>query len=226
MNREEIDKRFHRQLDMIHPDQLAFPITIIGAGASGSHAALALAKMGCQNLTVYDDDQVTEHNLPNQVYGLKYLGEPKTEALWDVILMSIGWMIETKNERFGEQPLGEVVLSCVDNMEARKLIWEQAKDQGSRAKPITVIDPRQGGEFIVVYTAKSHGDVVGAQAYEQSLHPSGESMALPCTARAVIYNSMLTGGIVAALVKKHALGERLPRKIMMDCSQLAFGKED
>ena len=61
---------------------------------------------------------------------------------------------------------------------------------------------------------------------QQSLHPSEESMALPCTARAVIYNSMLTGGLVAALVKKHALGERLPRKLMMDCSQLAFGKED
>ena len=36
MDRIAIDTQFHRQLDIIHPDKLAFPITIIGAGASGS----------------------------------------------------------------------------------------------------------------------------------------------------------------------------------------------
>lgn len=226
MNREQIDNKYHRQLDIIHPDKLVFPITIIGAGASGSYTAMALAKMGCTNITIYDNDTVEPHNQPNQLYGAEYLGKAKVEALGTEINRVTDLSPELVNQRYVDQSFGNnesnrLVISCVDNMEARAAIWEQAKIQTSRSKPITIIDPRQGGEFIVIYTARSHGDIVGATAYDETLHPAEESMQLPCTARAVIYNSMLTGGLVAIQVKKHALGEPLPRKIMMDCS--AFG---
>ena len=226
MDRNAIDTQFHRQLDIIHPDKLDFPITIIGAGASGSYTALALAKMGCTDLNIYDDDTVEPHNQPNQLFGAEYLGQHKAVALGAEVNRVTGVLPGQFRQRYTDQPLGRdepkrLVISCVDNMDARQVIWEQAKTQGSRNKPITVIDPRQGGEYIVIYTAKSHGDLMGAQAYEETLHPAEESMRLPCTARAVIYNSMLTGALVAILVKKHALGEQLPRKIMMDCS--AFG---
>jgi len=222
-NRATIDKQFHRQLDIIHPDKLAFPITIVGAGASGSYTAMSLAKMGCTDINIYDDDIVEHHNQPNQLYGAEYIGQPKAVSLGIEVNRVTGILPGQINQKYIDQQLRYeqpncLVISCVDNMDARSAIWEQATAQGSRSKPITVIDPRQGGEFIVIYIAKSHGDIVGAKAYEDTLHPAGESMQLPCTARAVIYNSMLTGGLVAALVKKHALGEALPRKIMMDCS--------
>ncbi|RJO64287.1 MAG: hypothetical protein C4523_18750 [Myxococcales bacterium] len=224
MNREQIDSRFHRQLDIIHPDKLSFPITIIGAGASGSYTALTLAKMGCTDINIFDDDTVEPHNVSNQVYGEEYLGQPKAVALGVEVNRVTGILPGQFRHRYKDQPLGRdepkrLVISCVDNMETRKTIWEQAKAQGSRQNPITLIDPRQGGEFIVIYTAKSHGDILGAQAYEETLHPAKESMRLPCTARAVIYNSMLTGALVAILAKKHALGEPLPRRIAVDCSQ-------
>jgi len=81
MNRQEQDEIYHRQLDIIHPDKLAFPITIIGAGASGSYSTLGLAKMGCTDLNIYDPDTVEAHNQPNQLYGAEYLGQPKAVAL-------------------------------------------------------------------------------------------------------------------------------------------------
>ena len=226
MDRTTLDTQFHRQLDIIHPNKLNFPITIIGAGASGSYTALALAKMGCTDLNIYDDDTVEPHNQPNQLFGAEYLNQPKAVALGVEVYRVTGLLPGQFRQRYSDQPLGRdeskrLVISCVDNMEARRTIWEQAKAQGSRSRPITVIDPRQGGEYIVIYTAKSHGDLMGAQAYEETLHPAEESMQLPCTARAVIYNSMLTGALVAILVKKHALGQPLARKIVVDCS--AFG---
>ena len=229
MNREQIDTKYHRQLDIIHPDRLAMPITIVGAGASGSYTALA--KMGCGSLTVFDHDLVEEHNQPNQIYGQTYLGMNKAEALSMMLLEMEGLTVDAHAARYVDQPLGRpgdqkrLVISCVDSMAARRDVWEQVKAQGSRANTITLIDPRQGGEFIVVYTATSHGDLIGAQEYEESLHPAGESLRLPCTARAVIYNSMFTGTLVAVLVKKLALGERLPRKVQVDCSGLALAAE-
>ncbi len=223
MDRTSIDKKFHRQLDNIHPDKLAFPITIIGAGASGSYTTLALAKMGCTDINIYDDDTVEPHNQPNQLYGAEYLGQPKAVALGVEVYRVTGVLPGQFRQRYTDQPLGHdepkrLVISCVDNMDARRTISERAKAQGSRSRPITVIDPRQGGEYIVIYTGKSHGNLMGIQRYEETLHPAEESMQLPCTARAIIYNSMLTGALVTILVKKLALGEPLPRKIMMDCS--------
>ncbi len=77
---------FHRQLDVLDVPRLArTPITVIGAGAVGSFTVLALAKCGAECITVYDDDTVESHNLPNQWYRLTDLGRPKVEALRELV---------------------------------------------------------------------------------------------------------------------------------------------
>src|SRR5207244_2270936 len=73
--------RFWRQLDLLPLERLDVPVTVIGAGAVGSFVTLTLAKMGLRDLTVFDDDVVDVHNLPNQFYRLTDLGRPKVEAL-------------------------------------------------------------------------------------------------------------------------------------------------
>src|SRR3990170_3456674 len=73
---------FHiRQTDLIHPDRLTMPIAIIGAGSIGSWTALALLKLGCSDVTVYDYDNVEEQNVGSQIYKSADVGMPKTEAL-------------------------------------------------------------------------------------------------------------------------------------------------
>ena len=61
------NNRFWRQLDLCPPDKLTFPITVIGAGAIGSATVVTLAKMGWSNITVYDEDDLADHNFPNQM---------------------------------------------------------------------------------------------------------------------------------------------------------------
>ena len=61
-----------RQFDLIPEDVLGEPITIIGVGAIGSWTTLALAKMGFQNLTVFDDDKVSIENMNSQFYPMNY----------------------------------------------------------------------------------------------------------------------------------------------------------
>ena len=75
------ETRYHRQLDILDPKSMDVPVTIIGAGATGSFTALSLAKMGIRNITIYDFDTVEEHNLPNQFYRQCDLGKRKVEAL-------------------------------------------------------------------------------------------------------------------------------------------------
>ena len=60
----ELDISRHKEL--FNPYYFNTPVTIIGAGATGSWLALMLAKLGIQDITVYDFDVVEEHNVPNQ----------------------------------------------------------------------------------------------------------------------------------------------------------------
>ena len=79
MATEEVD--YWRQLDIFSPKNFTTSITIIGAGATGSYIAWLLAKMGCRDITVYDADKIENHNLPNQIYGIKDIGKKKVLAI-------------------------------------------------------------------------------------------------------------------------------------------------
>ena len=54
--------RYLRQLDVLDQPRLATtPFTLIGAGAIGSFTAMALAKCGAENITVFDPDTVAAY---------------------------------------------------------------------------------------------------------------------------------------------------------------------
>src|SRR5579859_3245481 len=65
-------------------------VDVIGCGATGSRVALSLAKLGIVNIHIWDDDVVSDVNLANQVYGLNHVGEPKVDALWNIIKDNTG----------------------------------------------------------------------------------------------------------------------------------------
>jgi hypothetical protein len=76
------DRRFGRQLPLLGPrGQSAIArlrIAVVGAGGTGSHAALQLAHMGFRHVTVLDDDMVEESNLNRLVTADRAdLGLPK-----------------------------------------------------------------------------------------------------------------------------------------------------
>ena len=70
-----------RHISVFSPDNVKYPIHIIGVGATGSFVAMELARMGCPVLNIYDFDDVEIHNIPNQYYDNGDLGKLKAEAL-------------------------------------------------------------------------------------------------------------------------------------------------
>jgi tRNA A37 threonylcarbamoyladenosine dehydratase len=64
-----LDVRRHAEL--FDPHTFNTPVTIIGAGATGSWLAIALAKLGIDNISIWDFDKVEEHNIPNQAFGIR-----------------------------------------------------------------------------------------------------------------------------------------------------------
>jgi hypothetical protein len=122
---------FLRQLDIADPSQFKYkPVTVIGAGEIGAATVVALAKTGFENITVYDFDTVEEHNLPNQLLPI-WVGDQDTSqwgkptALFHLVYDLADISITIKNERYVDQPLGEIVIVAADSLDVRRLIWAQ-----------------------------------------------------------------------------------------------------
>ena len=186
---------FRRQLDVLDVPRLArTPITVIGAGAVGSFTVLALAKCGATDITVWDDDSVESHNLPNQWFRLSDLGRPKVQALKVLVKEMTGVDIKVVQERFQGDGASEVTICAVDSMDVRIQLWRQL-----HPRPAMYVDARMGAEVGKVMCVGAFGGW-----YEETLHPSSEAFRAPCTARATMYCASGLAAFIAGQVANYA----------------------
>jgi sulfur carrier protein ThiS adenylyltransferase len=210
---------FLRQLDLITPSALETPVHVIGCGGIGSFAALALGKLGCTRLHLYDDDRVEEHNLPNQLFRVSDVGHAKAAALAEIVELFTGIRPQAFERRVEVERLQGIVVSGVDSMAARKTIWRRSVRY--RAGIPLYLDGRLGAEICRVYAVRPT-DPEDIRCYEQSLYTDGQAAALPCTAGAIIYTGFAVASLLADEVKKFATGESVAREILYDLKTLTL----
>src|SRR3990167_10223595 len=142
-NRESMRPSYERQLGMFDPTQYdadSAHITIAGLGNIGSHTALALARMGLRHFALYDFDTVEAHNLASQAYSVRDVGKRKVDAIAaQMRALNPAIEIEKHAERYGGICGTSILISAVDNLEARR---EMAAHSGAGT---FVIDGRMGG---------------------------------------------------------------------------------
>lgn len=208
----DLQSRFLRQLDIVPPEKLTFPITVIGAGAIGSATVVTLAKMGCSDITVWDADTLENVNVPNQLCKLSMVGTPKVEALAELVYELTEIQIKWTRQRYRGQKLEGVIIVSADNMSCRQNVWKRAR---LNAKIPLLIDARMGAEFARIYTIHPT-NIEESDFYQQNLYSSSEAEHLPCSARSIIYCPMVVAGYIALLVKKHATNQSLPWETLLD----------
>lgn len=201
-----------RQQDLFRPDQALSPVTLIGAGGVGSAVGLLLAKMGVPELSVFDFDTVEEHNLPSQLYRHADLGRSKVTALAEIAKEFADGQVEARAERFADQPVTGLVISAVDSMDARLSIWERLRFNPDVA---LYVDTRMGANLAVIHCVKPC-DPDDVRRYERHLYPSSEASDIPCTARAIAYNTFGVASMVGAIVRKWWLVGDVPKSLQMD----------
>ncbi len=210
---------FSRQTDLVDIEALETPVTLVGCGGIGSFSAMALAKMGCLHLTLYDDDLVEQQNIPNQLYRPSDVGHLKVERLAEIIKSFTGTSVEARPERVHSQRLQGIVVFGVDSMEARRRIWERSIR--FKASVAALIDARMGAEVSRIYTVRPV-DPDHIRYYERTLYSDDEALQLPCTAQAIVYNGFGIASLVAGQVKRVAMGEPWQREIIFDQRTLTF----
>ena len=117
----------NKHRDFFDPDKFNDDIHIIGCGAVGSTIAEQLARLGIKKINLHDFDNVSEHNITNQMFFTAHIGLTKLKAL-DEILHAINPEIELIHHPEGWTPgtaLSGYVYLAVDNIDTRKEIVKE-----------------------------------------------------------------------------------------------------
>lgn len=213
-----MNEYFSRSTDIINPSKLSIPIVVVGAGAVGSWATLALAKMGCSDITVIDHDTIESGNIGPQLYGIDQIGLKKVDALKQIIEKNIGLKIKTYQSR-GENILADldkvILILALDSLEDRK----KCIIANSNKPPAFIIDIRMKAELITAYLSF---DKDSTDNFKLSFDSKVKVDAGKCSEKAVSYNTFICGGLVANLVKKIANKESLPYSLTVDLNKLSI----
>jgi molybdopterin/thiamine biosynthesis adenylyltransferase len=165
-----------RHESVFNPKDHAYPIHIIGAGATGSRVFAALVELGMTNINVYDPDVVEDHNLANQIYMVRDIGKPK-------VLGCAGFAGEKLGSQHGDMGFhertvtetfiregnvqGGVVFLLTDTMASRKEIVNTLVSRcfGTTSQqaiaPILIVETRM---------ASTHGAVFSLNPFDKQAH--------------------------------------------------------
>jgi len=214
---------FHKQESIFNPLEFDEEVTIIGAGSIGSFVNLSLTKMGL-NTSVWDFDVLEEHNIPNQFYRLEDIGRHKIEALNDIVNSFSNRRTKIRDIKVDEttdlDELKGIVISAVDSMKVRKIIWEKCKFNINLK---AFIDSRMGGEVMKIYTINPN-DMDDIELYESTLHTDEEASTDTCSVQTIIYNILVVSGFIANQVKKVLKIENFNKEIIFDLKTMTLLK--
>ena len=203
-----------RHMELFDPYSLDKKVTVIGAGATGSWLVLMLAKLGIQDITVYDFDKVEEHNIPNQLYGIQNVGEYKVMALREIIKEQTGTEINVFTDRFEHQRLSGYVYCMVDTMAGRDKIWKYSAKLKSAISLYT--EPRMGLDTARVYNVEPM-NLTHHKRYEACFYTDDEAEVSACgTSMSVITTALTTASWCARQLIEHHAGRELSNEILID----------
>ena len=211
---------YWRQTDIVDIERLkTIHINVIGVGGIGSPTTICLTKMGIKNVSVWDDDKVEPHNLPNQFYREEDLGKHKVEALNEICKSFSGTELTVTKERVTEKspPFSGIVISGVDSMAARKVIWQILR--WCTTVPL-YIDARMAAETMKIISIRPT-DMDDISWFEKNeLYDDEAAVQDTCTAQAIIYNTFSIASLITNQIKKFVMNEQIQREVIMDLKTL------
>lgn len=109
-------------------------IIVVGVGALGSHLVQFLRSEDV-SITVIDFDRVEQKNVQSQFHSKPSVGKMKSNALKQSMKFLYGRGIDAKTSKLSKDNVeallkGDLIIDCVDNGEARRLIQGYSRAHG------------------------------------------------------------------------------------------------
>jgi PRTRC genetic system ThiF family protein len=106
-------------------------IAVIGCGGTGSYVVTQLAKLAIAlyelkgimiQVSAYDNDIVEKHNVGRQLYSESDIGQFKSNVIISRVNRFYGLRWESYPIRVDKCPEANIIITCVDNLETRRII--------------------------------------------------------------------------------------------------------
>ncbi len=144
-----------RHVEVFNPLLYQHPIHIIGAGATGSRLFASLVELGFDDITVYDDDIVENHNLANQLFVMDDIDKLKVDGLDRWVQQKLGEGLKNgvyvphrlPNKNF---QLEGTVFLLTDTMTSRREIFDHCLKDNLMVE--RVIETRMASSFGNIYS--------------------------------------------------------------------------
>jgi molybdopterin/thiamine biosynthesis adenylyltransferase len=216
-----VDKRFERHMTIVDPEKLAKArIIMVGLGSFGSWALLNLVKIGCRQIVAYDFDVVDIQNYSNQFYWEEHVGKKKTAVMRSVCSAHGADVMFIDGKFEGGLTKAEIIISAVDNMKARNLLWKSARDS---IHTQLYIDARMAGTEVQCFAIQSKDpediDFFENKDAEFLFEDTNKDIEpLKCTEKGIIFGAQMGALHIANAVAAHVGGfiDRYPRFIGYD----------
>lgn len=168
------------------------PIVVVGAGGIGSWLSLYLSRISTGDIIIFDHDEIEQHNLGGQLFATEDVGLTKVQSLQNTAKRYSGKDIIAFADKFTEEDglTAPIMFSAVDNMKARKIIFERWKAQEDKE---IFIDGRLEAETYQVYVVTPDK----CDEYEKTLFEDAEVETLNCTYK---QTSQIAGRIAVEMV--------------------------
>lgn len=208
------------------------PITIIGAGGIGSWSTLFTARAGFGTISIYDGDNIEEHNMAGQLYRTVDIGKYKVEAMASIVNQYVSCFPCVTNPVFyTNQNLTNITITGLDNMKARKTVFENWYKQRKNV-PVDqrnrhfFVDGRMSVEGIQIFCFRLSQHNRIKNYIEQCLFDDSEFASPACSLKATSHVGGVIGGFLTALITNHirfgeadeAFGIKVPFYIEIDFS--------
>jgi sulfur carrier protein ThiS adenylyltransferase len=199
-----MSNRYLRQKEIVPEAALGkVGATVVGVGAIGRQVALQLAAIGVPDIHLIDFDRVEEVNLAAQGFLEADLGKEKVLAVAEQCGKINGTILihghTCRFRRDFREQIGEAVFCCVDDMDARKLIWNTV----SKLPQFRFFaDGRMSAETLRVLCATDSA----LTYYPTTLFSQEEAFVGSCTAKSTIFCANIAAGMMVEQFSKYLRG--------------------
>ena len=181
-------------------------IILAGVGGIGSYVGFLLARMKPAALFIYDPDIVETANMSGQLYSREDIGNPKVNALSDMISKYCDYnSVFAVSERFDESNDASDIMICgFDNMAARKLFFEKwldyvkSKSKEERANCL-YIDGRLAAEEFQILCIKGDDEFNINRYKNEFLFSDAEADATICSYKQTTFMANMIASVMVNL---------------------------
>lgn len=161
-------------------------IMVVGAGATGSWLTMMATKQNYKCIVV-DYDNIELHNCGTSIYRPEHVGKPKAQVLAETF-DNVTAVVDRFRDEHVEQYSPDLMVSAVDNMAARREVFEAAR---KHVKPL--IDMRVHYPYAMIFAVEP---APGAMAeYEKTLYDDDVAWSGDCTRQNTPFLSAFTASI-------------------------------